>query len=99
VEVDGPTLAATVVALVGGLGWALIGRVKRARRIFPRMRARIHFSMRTPSDPPEPELERDERLPAPLVLGDPRPTLPLDDEKTPTHRKRLRHGRDDDDEA
>ena len=95
-EVDGPTLAATLVALTGGLGWALIGRVKNARRILPRMRARIHFSMRTPSDPPPAELELEQvRPPAPIVVGDPRPSLPRelgddDDRPTPDTRRRQR---------
>lgn len=96
-EVDGPTLAATLVALVGGLGWALIGRVKNARRILPRMRARIHFSMRTPSDPPPHELEPhelEEVRPPPIVVGDPRPSLPRelgdDDRPTPDTRRRQR---------
>jgi len=94
-EVDGPTLAATLVALVGGFGWALVGRVKKARRILPRARLRVNFSLRTPSDPPPDELERPELEPPPIVVGDPRPTLPreleaFDDEKTPPHGRRRR---------
>lgn len=89
-EVDGPTLAATLVALAGGFGWALVGRLKRARRIFPRARLRVNFSLRTPeTDPPPAELEP-EQLDPPIVVGEPRPSLPLDDEKTPTHRRRLK---------
>lgn len=87
-EVDGTTLGATLVALVAGIGWALVGRLKRARRILPRARMRFHFSMRTPSDPPAGDDGDD--LQAPLVVGDPRPSLALDDEKTPTHRKKRR---------
>lgn len=52
------TYAALGAALVG-LVWALVSRVKKAKRIMPRIRFRTHFSLETPSTdrPPSQDVE------------------------------------------
>lgn len=59
---DERSIGAVLGALVTSLGWVLIDRLKRAKRIMPRTRVSLHLSMETPSsEPPADETTGGER--------------------------------------
>jgi hypothetical protein len=64
---DGASIG-VFVSIVAAFGWALVRRVRRARRVFPRARFRLQLSLRTPESDPPPETEP--------VSDDERPTNP-----------------------
>lgn len=99
-------------AVLGAAGasvlWAVVARIRKhlksGKRVFPRMRTKVYFSMSTPSDPPT-ELE-----PTDVELIDTsaqRPPIPtagevledFDTRRTTRPQRGLRERRDEDSEA
>lgn len=81
------SIMASLGALLVALGWTLVRRIKRAKRILPRGRFRLLLSLRTPSSTPPDSSHTIESDP-PVELTD--ADLEIDDRDTTRPPKRAR---------